>query len=74
MEDIQFGLKDVIYLGTLLISFITIYWRLVIRIVKVESATQDIKKVIEMVQSIQTSLATHKAYHEGKEAGEKHEG
>jgi hypothetical protein len=70
MNEITFGIKDVIYIIGLVGSVGTIYWSLVIRIVKLEAketeVTKKIDSLIETVTILSKQIGEHIAYHKGK--------
>jgi hypothetical protein len=72
MENITFNVKDLIYIISLLISVGSIYWSLVIRIVKLESSKDEVSKKIDTlittVAELSKQIGEHIAFHQGKES------
>ncbi len=72
MNEITFGIKDVIYIIGLVGSLGTIYWSLVIRIVKLESSKDEVSKKIDTlittVAELSKQIGEHIAFHQGKES------
>ena len=69
MEDVN--IKDIIQYMTLLIGVGSVYWKLVIRIVKLEGSKDDLNKkvdiLIKSVEILTVKIGEHIAYHRGKE-------